>query len=444
MPTLIYNYNSFVRWDKDECDIYTISNIIDYSAVDVTITDMTPSSDPPWQQTFTLQPSENNSVTLPGDGVFKICAVAQELLPDRRCQMTTINYPISVINIGKLQSNPDADEAQLWLVELTNGGTIYQNVNYGGSDPNANFGTPPTSYQNAITIIQNYLNANGGGTVEILQPGQASANFPFLPVDNDDYQLVIAAFNGDTVSQVVTAQDATVRPVWHYPNVNCFTTWQAGGCGDRQWVVSVLFNGQELITRPYNMTVQADVDALLAIIAAWLAVNGGGQVVINEQVGFYVIFENCLQSAVITLADLVPSVEECDYVFELCDTFACMTRALNNWLCQDPCASPCDVGYMPWEQARRTAIELSTLFHAGLMPLISQDRLWHLGNWDISNDRLTNINNIIGLFKQYRDYMKQCGFNCCDPAKDCGCKDCSPCGTEAYNGMATSPCTTCK
>jgi hypothetical protein len=71
MPTLIYNHNSFVRWDKDECDNYTITNIVDYSPVDVTITDMTPSTLPAWEVTFQLAVGGSNSIVLPGDGVFR-------------------------------------------------------------------------------------------------------------------------------------------------------------------------------------------------------------------------------------------------------------------------------------------------------------------------------------------------------------------------------------
>jgi hypothetical protein len=444
MPTLIYNSNNYVKWDKTECDNYTITSLIDYSILDVTITDLTPASaQSPWTETFVLEPGANNSIVLPGDGVFQICATARTALPANTCQMTTLNYVQSVINIGQLDSDPDADEAQLWMVAMANGGTIYQNVNYGGADPNAHFGTPPTSYQPAITVIQNWLTANGGGVVEIVQPGATPVNAPWVAVDNEDYQLIIL-HPTDSVITVVTAQSEFVRPVFHYPDIDCVTIWVGNGC-NRDWLVSLTIDGVEILDRPYNNTDPDDAELAAERIRLWLSQNGGGQVINDPEAGLFVVFENCVQSAIATLGDLVPSPTECNYIYEFCDLYSCISRLMNRWMCPDPCTQdPCSKDNMTYQEARQKAIELSTMFFHALMPLVSQERLWHLGNWDVSIDRTCDVNNILDLYKRLRDYVKSCGFDCGPKCKPC--EPCGPCadGNRSYSSTSPNPCSSCK
>lgn len=431
MPTLIYNQNSFVRWDKTECDLYTITNIVNYSAVDVTITDLTGD----YTESFTLEIGGSNSITLPGDGVFKICAIAKELLPDNQYTLQNFTFKASVVNIGAMAA---AGESRILQVSMTTGGIIYNSTANGGPDPDNNWTTPPTSYQSVITVIQAWLDANGGGEVRIIAPGDQP--YTWLPIDPDDYQLVIIALGGDSISQVITAQSAEISPVYHDGDVDCLNTWQ-GQLPESGVVVSVLFNDEEVLSQPWDTTTEEGIAGFISDIQAWLAVNGGGQVLPDGQ-EFIVVFEQCLQSQVITMGNLVPSVEECDYIYELCDTFACITRLVNKWLCKDPCPKPnCQEDTLDYEEARRRAIDLSTLFFHALMPLVSVDRLWYLGNWDVNEDRTCNVNNIIELFSKLRAYVKQCGFDCCNPCGDCGgCGDCSGCGGGGYNNTSPNPC----
>lgn len=441
MPTLIYNNNNYVRWDKDECDTYTITSIIEYSDVTVTVEDMTP-SDPlePWTQSFTLAPNGTAQVILPGDGVFKICAVAVEALPNNLCTMTTNNFVQSTINIGQLN---DGTDSQLWMVQMLNGGVIYQSLNYGGTDPVAHFGTPPASYQPAITTIQTWL--AGTGLVEIVPPGVAPTITPWdTTIDAQDYRLIIL-HPTDSVDIVVTAQTELIRPVFHYPDVDCVTYWTGNGCA-RDWITSIVFNGEEILDRPYDQTNPDDVILVENKVREWLSANGGGRVVNDPQAGLLVVFDTCLQSATVTLGDMVPSVEECDYIYEFCDMYACLTKLMRNWLCLDPCAtqSKCSNETLSYEEARRRAVEMSTMFFHALMPLVSHDRLWHLGNWDVSNDRTCHINNILELYKKLREYANSCGWNCDCKCKPCG--DCDPCsGTNtSYSYSSPTPCTGCK
>lgn len=430
MPTLISNQNSFIRWDKTGCHEYTFTSLVNYSAVNVTVTDLTGTK----VETFVLEPEASNSIVVEGDGVFKVCAVAQELLPDNAYTLTNFTFKASIVNIGPLTADPDADEAQIARIDMLNAGTIYNSSLFGGGDPPNNFGNPPTSYQSVITVVQAWLDANGGGEVRIIAPGDQPYNW--LPIDPDDYQLVIIALGGDCISQVITQQDADVYPVFHYPDVDCLNTWQ-GQIPESGWVLSALFNGEEVITQPWNTATQEGIDGFIADIQSWLSVNGGGQVLSDGQ-EFIVVFEQCLTSQVITMGNLVPSVEECDYIYEFCDTYACISRLMSKWLCKDPCAKEsCSDASISYEDARRNAIELSTLFFHALTPLISYDRLWHLGNWDITENRLCNVNNIVEIFTSLRSYVKQCGFNCCDPCKDCGCSDCGP---DTFGVTNSSPC----
>jgi hypothetical protein len=444
MPTLIYNSNNYVRWDKTECDNFTITSLIDYSILDVTITDLTPASaQSPWTSVFVLEPGANNSIVLPGDGVFQICATARTALPANTCQMTTNNFTQSVTNIGQM----DAGKDSLLYQVVINGTIVYHNVNYisnPGPDPSANWETPPTSYQPALTIIQNWLTANGGGIVEIVPPGVTPINAPWVAVDNEDWQLIVLSVAGYEVDVVVTQQSILVYPVFHYTDVDCVTLWVGNGC-NRDWLVSLTINGVEILDRPYNNTDPDDAELAAERIRLWLSQNGGGQVINDPEAGLFVVFENCVQSSIATLGDLVPSPTECDYIYELCDMYSCISRLMNRWMCPDPCKQdPCHTDTMTYAEARQKAIELSTMFFHALMPLISQERLWHLGNWDVTLDRTCDVNNILDLYKRLRDYVKSCGFNCgpkCPP-----CEPCSPCGGDNRNYSYTSPnpCSSCK
>jgi len=442
MPTLIYNNNNYVRWDKTECDLYVVTSLIPYSILDVVITDLTPeSAQLPWSETFVLDPLGDNTVTLPGDGVYSICATARTGLPANTCQLTTLNYTLSVINIGLLTATPP-NEAQLWLVAMSNAGVIYHSVSYGGTDPIATFATPPSSYATALTIINSWLSANGGGVAEIVRPGQAPVLSWVTDIDYQNYRLIILSAV-DSVATVVTAQSNEIQPVFHYPNIDCVTLWQGGQCNG-PWILSIRFNGEEILDRPYLRADLDDEQLLMARIRLWLSANGGGQVLINNAVGLMVVFEICIESAVITLGDLVIAPTECDLIYEFCDLYACISRLMNRWMCPDPCKQdPCHTDTMTYQEARQKAIELSTMFFHALMPLVSQTRLWHLGNWDISLNRTCDVNNILDLYKRLRAYVKSCGFDCgpkCNP-----CAPCDPCGDgrTSYSSTSPSPCTTC-
>lgn len=571
MATLIYNENNFVRWDKTACLEYTITSLIDYSNVIVTVTSETND----YTEAFTLEEEGSNTIKVPCDGIYKICAVAEDFLDDQSVVLDAINSTVSITNIGQLNPDVDPDEAQLWRVTMDGGVNSYWATIYGGSDPNANWAAPPASYQSALNTIQSWLNANGGGSVEIVAPGDTSVLIPWLPIDNEDYQLIITSLAGRFVTEVVTAQDADTRPVFHYPDVDCLLGWDltptaseyrsyvslgqlANGVDSRldyvrlingvniyqstisggtdpnndwsnppvsyqdtldflnnyaaangtgtfyiiepgtqplpwvpvdntnwqlalespafnlqildvrntqspeistetvaiqlesstflTWLCGLTLDGTQVLDRKYDLSDPDDYQQALTDIRNYLAANGGGQVIENETSNFpfFVVFENCPTSQQLTMCDPVASVEECDYIYELCQTYECITRLMTNWLCQDPCLDPCDNDYMDSKEAREKAIELSTLFFHALMPLITQDRLWYFGNWDVSEERTCHVNNIKDLFQKICSFLKTCGFDCYDPCA--GCNDdypCDPCsGTTSYAGT-NKPCTGC-
>ena len=437
MATLIYNNNTYVRWDKDGCDNYTITNLLDYSAVDVVVKDL--SSD--WEESFSLLASEQNSIVLPGDGVYQICAVAQVGGPQDEFTAQPLSYQQSLVNIGQLTSVPDADEAQMFQIDVLGVGPIYQSSLFGGSDTPYTWVNPPTSYQGLIVDLQSWLNANGGGFVDIIQPGQTSPNFPWVAVDPEDYQLAFLSLAGYTLEQVITAQDAVVQPVYHQPDIDCVTSW-APDLENldpvRNYVTSWILNGENIIPNPIDISTPEGLDLLFATVQQWLDANGGGGIIDRENLWF--VFENCATPGPLTLANVFPSEEECDYIYEFCDTYACISRLVQQWLC-NPCPDKCDPNYVEATEARQRAIELSTLFFHALMPLVAQDRLWYFGNWDVNENRTCNVNEIIHLFTEIRDFLKSCGFNCCDPCKpNCGCSPCDPNNNVYPNPTPNSDC----
>ena len=423
MPTLIYNNNSYVRWDKTDCDNYTITNTTDYSAVDVVITDLVSE----WKEEYTLEIGDSVEVIVPGDGVYKICAVAAVGGPQDEVVSTPISYTQSLVNIGQLMSDPDADEAQMWQVNVVGVGPIYWATLYGGPDPTYSWVNPPSSYLGLIIQLQTWLNNNGGGFVDIIPPGQTSPSFPWVAQDPEDYQLAFLSIGGFQIEDVVTAQDITTRPVFHQPDIDCVSSWAPDLEGldpPREYAISWLLDGQNILTEPVFIGDQAGVDNLFAIVQQYLDANGGGGIIDRETLFF--VFENCSTPGPLTLANVLPSDEECDYIYEFCDTYACITRLMTQWLC-NPCPDKCDPNYVEATDARQRAIELSTLFFHALMPLVAQDRLWYLGNWAVNDNRTCNVNEIVGLYTELRDFLKQCGFNCCNPCKSHnGCADCDP------------------
>jgi hypothetical protein len=437
MPTLIYNENSYVRWDKTECDNYTITNLLDYSAVNVVMTDLT--SD--WKEEFVLQVGDANEVVVPGDGVYKICAVAEVGGEVDPFTANPLSYTQSLVNIGQLNAQPDADEAQMIQINVVGVGPIYWSSLYGGTDTPYTWVNPPSSYAGLIALLNAWLTANGGGWADIIAPGQTSPNFPWVEVDNEDYQLAFISLAGFELENVITAQDQDTSPVFHQPDIDCVTSW-APDLENldpvRNYAVSWILDGENIIPNPIDVSTPEGVDLLFATVQQWLDANGGGGIINRENLWF--VFENCATPGPLTLANVLPSEEECDYIYEFCDTYACITRLMTQWLC-NPCPDKCDPNYVDSVDARNRAIELSTLFFHALMPLVAQDRMWYLGNWNVNDNRTCNVNEIVDLYKHLREFLKSCGFNCCDPCKSgCKCSKCDPLNSKYPVNNSNSDC----
>jgi len=94
MPTLISNENYAIRWDKTDCNQYTITNLSSVYNANVVVTDETGT----YTETFNLVPDGSNTIVLPGDGVFKLCAYAFDI-PLNPEELEVTNGRLSVLTI---------------------------------------------------------------------------------------------------------------------------------------------------------------------------------------------------------------------------------------------------------------------------------------------------------------------------------------------------------
>ena len=426
MPTLISNENYAIRWDKTECNQYTITNISSVYNANVVITDETGT----YTETFNLAPDGSNTVVLPGDGVFKLCAYAfdVQLNPE---ELETTNGRLSVVE---------------FITSTTSGLNLisasFYDTGYTTFIPTPGlFNSVPASYQDFVDDLQGYVTANGGGTVTMLAPG---SSLPNVPAKNNAYQLVVQA------NDVYLASVNGNYP----PGVLFETTYEADlYCAyeyvfdeNKQYVSSLIINGTEVVpvNSVWNMSTVQGTTETETTINTFLG-NAGYSVADILSLKIYITNpspEIVCDDIELTAVELGPGETQCDYIYEFCDLYACLSRLMNRWLCQDPCADKCTAAGESYEEARRKAVELSTMFFHALMPLVTPDRLWYLGNWDISDQRLCNVNNILELYKKMRDYVKNCGFDCgCGCPDNCG--DCQPCNGYSYAPSPSNPSTPC-
>ena len=424
MATLLSNNNSYVRWDKSECHNYTITNLLSYADVEVTVTSETGD----YEETFTLLPETSNSIDVECDGVYKICVTpSSEAFQDELVVNPNTNLANSTTNIGQMRGQ---DEAVIERISVVGVGDIYLSGTL-PYPPNSWAGVPLT-YSAMVTEINNWLAANGGGYFDVIPPGVADPNFPWIPVDNLNYQLGFYSEAGYELELVETTQwNASSVPTGylHIPVTECIVSWDFDLSAldpQRDYVVSFIIGGVNILQDPVFVGDQAGIDNFFSIVQTWLNENGGGSVF--DQNNFVFVFENCDTPGDLTLANILTSGQECDYFYEFCDMYACVTRLVTQWLC-NKCPEPCDPEFIEAQEARERAIELSTLFFHALMPLVSQDRLWHLGNWDVNEERLCNINNIKDLYTHIKEFLCHCGFTCHDPCEPCGGSKypCGPC-----------------
>lgn len=425
MPTLISNSNYAVRWDKTDCDNYTITNLSDQYNANVTVTDKTGT----WTETFVLQPSASNSITLPGDGVFEVCAYLFDI---------PINLDDLENNFGFLSINNFGDQNPTtvlgWVIlgaTFNNGGVITNILE------TVDFSNPPTTMQPLIDAMQLYLDANGGGLVTLLLPGEGITNV--VPITNE-YRIVVQANN---VQLITTTYEDGAEPIELDSDLFCNYNYIL--TEDRPFIFSLIINGTEVVPAGsfFDFRTQESADEAKLIIDAFL--GGLGDSIVSP----YNLTVNIVSGPQAVCDDVTgkdgefgPGQTECDYIYEFCDLYACLSRLMNRWLCSDPCADSCTTAGETYVEARNKAVELSTMFFHALMPLVSTDRIWYFGNWSITDQRICNVNNIIELYSKMRDYVSNCGFDC-----GCGCQDpcepCDPCDGYSYQPSLSNPSTPC-
>jgi hypothetical protein len=420
--TLIYNTNEYLRWDKTECDKYTITNISNYN-VNVIVTDVTGT----WTETFELEVDGSNTVVVPGDGVFSLCAARLDV-PSNVEEVPTTNGFLSVIEFGITQS------------EVLQTATFYNGSSYVTIDPtDGDFSNIPSSCAAFISGLQTYVNANGGGNVYVVGPGQ---DIPGVVPAANSYRIVVKA-NSVWLSSI--DYDNGGEPITNDSDLFC--NYEYIFTEANQYIFSLSIKGNDVpITGDYwDMSTEAGAQQAEDDINNFLGNDGYA---VATVLGLSIYYTNpspevACTDVILEAGTLVIGEYQCDYIYEFCDMYACLSRLVTTWLCNEPCKDiSCSPDELSIAEARNRAIEMSTLFFHALMPLVSQDRIWYFGNWDITESRTCNINNIKDLFTKLRDYTKHCGFNCEEQCKDNTCIDCGTgYGNPLYfNSSTIKPC----
>lgn len=430
MPTLISNENYAIRWDKTDCNNYTITNLSNKYNAHVTITDKTGT----WVEVFDLLPLGSNTVLLPGDGVFEICAYLFDVPIDIEPVERTLPY----VSYALVPDVPGMIAKEIKMISPS-GVITTISLNFP-----AGFNFPLQS-SNILADIQTYLNANGGGFVYLLNPGDTEIP-GVITIDNDldKYKIVIQA-NNTLIYSYTYENGSGLISTKSYQFCSFFYEIPESS----PYIFSLVISGNEIIpvNTFYNMSVQEDIDALIDLIQNNIGPNdnvAASLLQLSINISSEVGNDEPIICPIVTLESgkFGPGETQCDYIYEFCDLYACLSRLMNRWLCQDPCADKCTAAGESYEEARRKAVELSTMFFHALMPLVTTDRLWYFGNWDISDQRLCNVNNIFELYKKMRDYVKNCGFDCgCGCPDNCG--DCQPCNGYSYAPSPSNPSTPC-
>jgi len=430
MATLIYNSNANIKWEKNACNNYTITNLSNYAPINVTVTDLTGT----YTESFTLDPLGANSITIPGDGVYQICSINTLGTAIDVYTETSIQHTTSVVNLGPMPQGVDPfglDATRVLSVTTNIAGLVYESPTIGGTDPENTFQTNITPLETVLQAVPNVITA-------VVLPPNDSSLAPIFPADPVNYQLIYVTSNGDAIDfvdvQILGLGPSTLNPV-----TSCIQYFDSYTSGQGTWISELEILGVNILDRPYNLADAVDEDLFYTYIQSWLDDNNGGY--ITRTTKGYAIFGYCYDLGDISYNSFIASEQECDYIYEFCALYACITTLMRRWLCMDPCTptSACDDKSLSYEEARRRAIEMSTLFFHALMPVVAQDRIWYFGNWDITESRTTNINTIIDLFQKLKDYTSKCGFGCyCDDCGDSNCYDCSPCSGNSYTQVNTN------
>ena len=431
MATLIYNSNENIKWEKTACNNYTITNLSVYSPQDVTITDLTGT----YTESFSLDPSASNSIILPGDGVYKICSTQLLSVPSDTYTVDSVQYTTSVVNLGPMLQGIDplgSDITRVLSVTTNIAGLVYESPTIGGTDPENTFQTNITPLVTVLQSVPNVIDAI------VLAPNDSSLA-PIFPADPVNYQLIYITSNGDSITNV-NVQVLGLGPDVLTPEVSCIQYFDTYNTGEGTWIYELYVLTTNILDRPYNLSDAVDQQAFLDYVQSWLDDNGGGFIA-NGPRDNYQIYGACFDLGNISFATLIPGEQVCDYIYEFCALYACITTLMRRWLCMDPCTptAACDDKSLSYEDARRRAIEMSTLFFHALMPVVAQDRIWYFGNWDVTDSRTTNINTIVDLFQKLKDYTSKCGFGCyCDDCVSSNCYDCTPCSGNSYTQVNTT------
>ena len=430
MATLIYNSNENIKWEKNECNKYTITNLSNYAPTDVTITELTGD----YTESFTLDPLGANSVTLPGDGVYKICAINTLGTAIDSYNEIPIQHTSSVINLGPMPQGVDplgSDITRVLSVTTNIAGLVYESPTIGGTDPENTFQTNITPLETVLQAVPNVV------TAVVLAPNDSSLA-PIFPADPVNYQLVYVTSNGDSITNV-NVQVLGLGPDVLEPEVSCIQYFDSFTTNQGSWISVLEVLGVNILDRPYNLGDPVDEDLFVTYVQSWLDDNDGGFIARGNK--SYIIYGYCYDLGDITYNSYIAGEPVCDYIYEFCALYACITTLMRRWLCMDPCTptAACDDKSLSYEDARRRAIEMSTLFFHALMPVVAQDRIWYFGNWDVTDSRTTNINTIVDLFQKIKDYTSKCGFGCyCDDCVSSNCYDCTPCSGNSYTQVNTT------
>lgn len=400
-PVIESNSNPYVRWKKLGCHKYQFENLTSNATLRVELWRLDGAKRdkvweavlPPTSLSAPLDLKLDTRTLEKGDGVYQI--VTRPFLPTIVSSTTLNATTVSSSYIPLVFF--DNDDV---ITEIKDGTTTL----WSGSA--------------TLATINQVLTALAGinGTAVLLPANSNDPNNP-LWTPNSAPTILWQTTNGakaTTATFVIDGEQMTIDALrW------CATTIPTAGTDPEYWITRFTVAGQNILTQYYDVRYQYN--AFLQAVQQWLDANGGGLIVTTPN--FVIYQNNCQAIQSLTYSRLRDDEAETlyDYIYELCDFFACYMKLYQAYICKNPCASACDAMERNLTSEFSELMTLSSSFFLGVIANAGVHRLNEFGDMGFYESSLTRAVDTSVLFSNLRQRVAKCGKLCADvPCGGCG------------------------
>lgn len=426
-PGFFKKENSYIRWTKTGCHGYRITNKtspIGGYILKINVTRLDGQYVTPILTNLILNPGESYDLSIKydkvseygGDGVYSITAVPINLTPIYPSVDSGANSRLAIYTFPTVTTNTNILGLGTSPVMGGSNPDIFDALIHGA----ANFSSPPTSLNNLKNAITAW---NSGNVVEIIPPNGTSPSGLYLGT-SPSWRIVFFNNPGDVFTtgqaDALTIREGGIGGIETdiFPTFQCY--WGVPEPTTTPpvptHVTGFTIDGDNVLGRVYDIATEATL--FLADLNIYFAANGINAFAADYNGNAYIISSPCLNIESITYAQVseAQNTPLVDYIYELCDTYACYAKLLNAYLCLNRDCTSCH--YQSIEYKR--LMEMTALLNGALLPAISADTLAYMGDFGFYEKRAQNATTIANLFQNVRALVFQCGYGCEDK-KPCSC-----------------------